>query len=157
MVLSLQTRPRICIAHISFFIAIITSVSALCVEHNATRRSLPVTFASQQREHSRLSMAPSRNSLLSLSLSLSLKSFLSQERERKRGCRAFLILLPVETHYRAFTFTRYVFVFSTWPDENGHIAWLRGETKCSRIYETRAIVARTNSRALKMNFKHEGM
>lgn len=78
-------------------------------------------------------MAPSRNSLLS--------------KERERGCRVFLILLPVETHYRTFL------CFRRMPDEAGI------SPDCEQGLEVFSYLrnARHNcdSRALKMGFKRE--
>lgn len=139
-VLSLQTRPCICIAHISFFITIIMSISVLCIEHNAACRSLPVTFASRQREHSRLLMAPSKFSA--------------------RETSGSLISLLVETHYRTFTLMRYEPLFNAIRQsisimERGVSTRDVGGTMTS-VYRTGAVVVlHTNLHALKIVFKHE--
>ena len=138
-VLSLHARPCICIAHISFFITIITSVSALCVEHNAARRSPPVTFASQQREHSRLSRWHPLESPCSQKK--------EREREREREAAGYSWYCCPSKHIIGRLRLRDTFLcFRRDPMEAGISPDCEAGAKSPRIYD---------SRSLKMGFKQE--
>lgn len=114
----MRTSPCICIDHISPLITIIISASALCNGHNAAApwRGVAPTFASRQREHSRL---------LSLFLILPIAQWQPSKFYTRESthCRFTVLKRRGVTHYRRRTLEEDAFMHVLPTAPNDRMRW----------------------------------